>query len=173
MSFSITTKRLRLREMGTGDLDFVAEMLRHPKVMKYYPKLYSRMEAKNWLERQMQRYEQDGHGLWLVEDKQTSASIGQVGVSLQHLEDRTLPEIGYLIHCPYWRQGFAIEAATAVRDYSFRVLNMREVFSLIRPVNQPSQAVARRLGMLPKEEVVFHGLPHLLFSVFDPNRDVA
>lgn len=173
MTYVLTTNRLGLREMGSSDLDFIAEMLRHPEVMRYYPKLYSRAEAKEWLSRQQRRYRQQGHGLWLVEDRLTHANIGQVGVSLQRVGDRELPEIGYLIHRPFWRQGFAIEAASAVRDHSFNNLNMSEVFSLIRPANTPSQAVAKRLGMLPKAEVLFHDLPHLLFSVTKPEQNAA
>jgi hypothetical protein len=31
--------------MSPDDLDFVAAMLAHPEVMRYYPKCYSREEA--------------------------------------------------------------------------------------------------------------------------------
>jgi RimJ/RimL family protein N-acetyltransferase len=165
MPFSITTERLYLREMNLGDLDFIAEMLSHPEVMEYYPKLYSRGEAKDWIDRQIRRYEEDGHGLWLVEDRATSSSIGQVGLCLQQIKGRALPEIGYLIHRSFWRKGFAIEAAIAVREYSFRELGHQEVFSLIKPANKPSQAVARRLGMRVEQTVLFHGVLHLLYRV--------
>ena len=53
----LETPRLRLREMSLGDLDFVAAMLSHPEVMRFYPKLHSRQEATLWIERQLDRYE--------------------------------------------------------------------------------------------------------------------
>jgi len=48
----LETPRLRLRQMSLGDLDFVAAMLSHPEVMRFYPKLHSRQEATLWIERQ-------------------------------------------------------------------------------------------------------------------------
>ena len=61
----LLTDRLRLREMALADLDFLAELLAHPEVMRYYPKCYSRPETQEWVERQLGRYANDGHGLWL------------------------------------------------------------------------------------------------------------
>jgi RimJ/RimL family protein N-acetyltransferase len=42
------------------------------------------------------------------------------------------------------------------------------VISLIRAVNEPSQAVARRLGMSIIGETEFAGLPHLVFGLSAP-----
>ena len=77
-----------------------------------------------------------------------------------------LPEIGYLVHRRYWRQGYASEAAAAVRDYAFGVLEKNLVISLIRPINIPSQGVARKLGMQPEPRLVqFHDLEHMVWRL--------
>jgi len=165
MRLVLETPRLRLREMTASDLDFVAAMLSHPEVMRFYPKLYSRDEAAGWLERQIRRYEEHGHGLWLVEERGTGEPIGQVGLSLQDVEGLLEPEIGYLLHRPYWKQGFATEAASAVKEHAFSKLGKPYVISLVRPENAPSQAVARRLGMTVAREALFHGLVHCVFTV--------
>ena len=99
--------------MSLGDLDFVAAMLSHPEVMRFYLKLYSRQEATSWIERQLDRYERHGHGLWLAEDRATGEPRGQVGLMIQEVDGIEEPEIGYLIHYPFWRQGLATEAALA------------------------------------------------------------
>jgi RimJ/RimL family protein N-acetyltransferase len=52
-----------------------------------------------------------------------------------------------------------------VRDYAFRARRYDQVISLIRAVNEPSQAVARRLGMSIIGETEFAGLPHLVFGL--------
>src|SRR5262245_8231758 len=164
----LETKRLRLRELATTDLDFVAAMLDDADVMRYYPKRLDRAGALAWIERQLMRYERDGHGLWLVLDRATDEPVGQVGLATQELTGLpkpTYPEIGYLLHRPFWHRGFATEAAIGVRDYAFRVRGYDEVISLIRPVNEPSQAVARRLGMSIIGETEFAGLPHLVFGL--------
>ncbi|HEV8445266.1 MAG TPA: GNAT family N-acetyltransferase [Gemmatimonadaceae bacterium] len=164
----LETKRLRLRELAPTDLDFVASMLGDADVMRYYPRRLDRAGAQVWMERQQMRYERDGHGLWLVLDRETGEPIGQVGLVTQELKGLprpTYPEIGYLLHRSYWHRGFATEAALAVRDYAFHTRGYDQVISLIRAVNQPSQAVARRLGMSIIAETEFAGTPHLVFGL--------
>jgi ribosomal-protein-alanine N-acetyltransferase len=161
----IETERLSLREMSLGDLDFVSSMLGDPEVMRFYPKCYSRDESADWIRRQMDRYERDGHGLWLVRDRASKEPIGQVGLLIQDVAGSAQPEVGYLIHRPHWRRGFATEAAAATRDHAFGVLGVDRVISLIRPENLPSQAVARKMGMLPEGQALHAGLEHLVFTV--------
>jgi len=162
--YILTTNRLRLREMVIGDLDFVAKMLACPEVMRYYPQVYNREEAARWLERQLNRYREDGHGLWLVEDRNTREPVGQVGVNLQQIEKQPIVEVGYLIDQPFWQKGYAIEAASACKEYAFCQLHAEAVHSLIRPANIPSQRVALRNGMKPIRLVTFKNLDHLLFG---------
>jgi ribosomal-protein-alanine N-acetyltransferase len=151
--------------MTSGDLDFVAAMLSHPEVMRFYPKPYSREEAKWWIGRQLDRYERYGHGLWLAEDRATGEPRGQVGLMIQEVDGVEEPEIGYLIHHPFWRQGLATEAALATRDWAFGTLGLLRVISLIRPKNLPSQGVAGKLGMKPEKRTMFRDLEHIVFSV--------
>ena len=164
----LATERLALREMAPGDLDFVAAMLAHPEVMRFYPKQYSREEAQAWIERQVQRYAEHGHGLWLVVERGSETPVGQVGLMMQEVEGTSEPEIGYLVHRPFWRRGYASEAALGVREYAFGVLDRPKVISLIRPENVPSQGVARAIGMAAQREVDFKGFRHLVFAVCRP-----
>jgi RimJ/RimL family protein N-acetyltransferase len=161
----LETPRLVLREMGLGDLDFVAAMLAHPEVMRFYPQLYSRQDAEAWIRRTLARYERDGHGLWLVLEKDGGEPVGQVGLAKQLLEGIDEVEAGYLIHHPFWRRGYASEAALAVRDRAFTALDRSSVISLIRPINRPSQGVARKIGMSPGRFTLYAGLEHVVFRI--------
>jgi [ribosomal protein S5]-alanine N-acetyltransferase len=162
----LETPRLILREMSLDDLDFVAVMLADPEVMRYYPKCYSRQEAQTWIERQAKRYARHGHGLWLVLDKATAQPVGQVGLVIQQLRGVEEKEVGYLIHRPFWRRGFATEAASACRDYAFDILGRQRVLALIRPENLTSRAVARKLGMQPEADLIEHSrFEHMVFSI--------
>ena len=119
-----------------------------------------------WIERQMRRYARHGHGLWLALDKATGQPVGQVGLLIQNVHGVEEKEVAYLIHRPFWRQGFATEAATACRDYAFTVLGRQRVIALIRPENVPSQKVARKLGLQPEPDCVRQsGLEHIVFSI--------
>jgi RimJ/RimL family protein N-acetyltransferase len=162
---TLVTPRLVLREFTLDDLDFLAEMLADPEVMRYYPKVATRDEARESLERQFRRYEQDGHGPWLVALRESGQPIGRCGVAMQEVDGQREPEVGYMLHRPFWKQGFALEAATACRDWALHVRGYAYVISLVGPENTPSQAVARRMGMQPWKETMFHELKHIVFRI--------
>lgn len=164
----LETPRLRLRELEPEDLDLVAAMVGDPEVMRFYPKVLDREGAKGWLDRQIARYANDGYGLWLVESKGSGEPIGQAGLTVQLVEGSPEREIGWMLHRRFWGNGFATEAAAAVRDLAFTTWDLPYVGSLIRPENTPSQAVARRIGMRPTREVEFHGFPHVVWRVERP-----
>jgi RimJ/RimL family protein N-acetyltransferase len=159
------TERLLLREMTPGDIDFVAEMMAHPDVNFFYERRFPREESEIWLERQIERYRRDGTGLWLAIDRSTELPVGQIGLAMQDVQGERLPEIGWLLHRPYWGRGYATEAGAAIRDAAFAEWGHRRLISLIRPVNLNSQRVARRLGMVDRRTVMFHGFEHCVFEI--------
>lgn len=161
----LETDRLVLHELTPEDLPFVAEMVGDAETMRFYPHRFTPLEARRWLQRQLDRYATDGHGLWLVVERESGRRVGQVGLAIQDVDGGMVPEIGWLIHRSYWRHGFATEAGRAVRDHAFGSMGMDRVISLIRPVNEPSQGVAKKVGMLVEREADFHGYPHLVYAV--------
>jgi RimJ/RimL family protein N-acetyltransferase len=171
--FRLETARLALREMVDADLDFVAGMLGDPEVMRFYPKVCTREESRAWLERQRRRYAEDGHGLWLAEDRLRGSPLGQIGLVRQEVDGRTETEIGYLVARPHWRRGIAAEAALAIRDYAFRTLGRTRLVSLIRPENRPSQGVALKIGMIHERDVTWAGLPHRVYAIARSSEPAA
>lgn len=167
MRVILETRRLLLREMEPADIDFVASMLAHPEVMRHYPKCLTLAEAEAWLGQSILRYARDGSALWLAVERATGLPVGQIGLLLQQVDGVPEPEVGYLLHRPYWRRGFATEGASAVRDLAFSRGSLR-VISLIRPENVASKAVARRLGMQIEKRALHMGLEHLVFAVSAP-----
>jgi RimJ/RimL family protein N-acetyltransferase len=167
------TERLLLRELRPTDLDFVAAMMGNDDVTRFYGRRFNRADAESWLTQQLERYRIDGHGLWLVLDRGAGTPLGQVGLMLQEVEGLELPEIGWLLHRPFWGRGYATEAAAAVRDAAFTRWHYTTVISLIRSENTPSQRVAQRLGMRPRGMAHFEGFEHLVFEVAAPSGHSA
>ena len=66
---------------------------------------------------------------------------------MQPYKDGELHEIGYLFKKAFWHNGYATEAAHALKNYAFQTLKLDEIFSTIRTNNYPSIAVAKRNGM--------------------------
>lgn len=172
----LQTPRLILREMREDDFTALCAMLRDPDVMYAYAHAFSEDEARQWLDRQLRRYREDGFGLWAVTLRtaggQSGGMIGQCGLTWQQcppVSPDRVPEVGYLLCKSHWGRGYATEAARACRDYAFTTLGAEEVFSIIRDNNAPSRAVARRNGMVVRAAFSRHyygqDMPHLVFSI--------
>ena len=164
-AFRIETERLFLREMDDSDLDFVAEMLGDREVMRFWPKPYSREEAAEWIARQHQRYEMDGYGYWLALRKQDGQPVGQVGLLSQEFDGQELIGLGYIIHRPFWRQGYAEEGVRACALLAFEKLGLGKIAILVRPENEPSIHLAKKLGAMQQCQAEYSGFTHVLFEL--------
>lgn len=165
----LSTERLMLREMVPADFADLKDILMDPKVMYAYDHTFSEEEVRSWLQRQWERYETDGFGLWAVVDKQGGAFLGQAGLTYQQCEGEQVLEVGYLFKHEHWHYGYATEAAEACKLYAKNTLDADALYAIINASNYASQKVALKLGMKVKKEFYkeySYGLvKHLLFAV--------
>ena len=145
----LRTDRLRLRSWTTepADLARLAD-------------LYGRDEVTRWLggpptvppaelvERWRLVHQLDPvHGCWAVELPDDGPPVGTVLL-------KPLPggvgevEVGWHLHPDSWGHGYATEAARAVVDRAFDE-GLLEVYAVVRPGNEASLGVCRKLGMVP------------------------
>jgi len=169
MTIILETQRLFLREFSQKDYNDLCEILQDEDVMYAYEHAFSEEEVDDWYNRQIERYKEDGFGLWAVIHKETGEFLGQCGLTIQRLNDKEYLEIGYLFKKKYWHNGYATEAASGCKRYAFDLLKADSVYSIIRDINTASQNVAVRLGMTISEEIVKHyyniDMPHYIFEV--------
>jgi RimJ/RimL family protein N-acetyltransferase len=119
-----------------------------PKVMASFGEApFGRPQMERWVQRNLDHQAEFGYGLFSVIHKASGELIGDCGLEQMEIEGAQAAELGYDFRSAYWRQGFATEAATAVRDYAFQVLHWPRLISLIRVGNIASQRVAEKIGM--------------------------
>ena len=127
------TERLVLREYTLDDFSALFGILSDPETMKFYPKPYDEKGTMRWLTWSLENYEKHGFGFWAIELKEDGTFIGDCGITMQNIDDQILPEIGYHLGRQYWRNGYAKEAASAVRDWFFAHTQYPSVYSYINP----------------------------------------
>ena len=93
------TQRLLLREMNPEDFEALFRVLGDPVIMQHYPYAFDEQCVRSWIERNMNRYRENGFGLWAVCLKNTGEMIGDCGLTLQNIDGKMLPEIGYQKPC--------------------------------------------------------------------------
>ena len=154
-----------LREFVPDDVLALALVLSDPETMRFYPAPFDRAGVEQWIARNRQRYAKDGHGLWAMVLKAGGEMVGDCGLTLQAVDGLDEVEVGYHVRRDLWGQGLATEAARACRDFGFARLPVERIISLIRPENLPSRRVAEKNGMTVWKEILWRGLPHLVYAI--------
>lgn len=162
----VETKRLILREYTLADFDGLYAILSDPVTMQHYPAPYNEKGTMRWLEWSLDNYQKYGFGLWAIRLKETGQFIGDCGITMQNIDGEQLPEIGYHIHKDYWRQGYAKEAASAVRDWLFERTDFDAVYSYMTHTNVASYSTAASVGMKRiKEYADANGTLHFVYTL--------
>lgn len=132
--------------MAAGDLEAMAALLGDPEVMAYYPAPKTRTETAEWIAGMRDRYQADGHGLWIIETHD-GVFVGDCGITWQSVNEVPVREVGYHVRRSMQRQGFETEAATACVELVAQEFGPTLLTAIIHPENRASRRVAENLGM--------------------------
>ncbi len=84
----IETERLILREMNEEDFDDLYCVLADSDIMQHYPYAFDEKRVRGWIEKNQERYQIFGFGLWAVCLKENGKMIGDCGLTRNRLEIR-------------------------------------------------------------------------------------
>ena len=150
----IETERLLLRKFSTDDVEALLPILSDPTTMRFWPKPFAFEDVENWIARSLQSYEEHGFGKYAVVLKASGTLIGDCGILRLPVQGEPVNDLGYIIHHPFWRQGYATEAARAVKDYAFDVLKLDVLHANMAWDHDGSRRVAENVGMQKVREYV-------------------
>jgi ribosomal-protein-alanine N-acetyltransferase len=142
---TLRTDRLILRPWRDEDLEPFAALNQDPAVMEFFPSLLDRSESDAMAGRIRGHFEREGFGLWAVEVPGVAPFIGFTGVQRPTFMPGV--EVGWRLAQPYWRAGYATEAARASIAWGFAQLELAEIIAMVVPDNVRSQRVMEKLGM--------------------------
>ncbi|SMQ57762.1 GNAT family protein [Agreia sp. VKM Ac-1783] len=164
MTTQLETPRLILRRWRSSDREPYSAMNADPEVMRYFPSVLDRQRSDVSADRLDAGFDLHGHGRWALERRDTGEFIGFTGVGPmpEGVPGAGGMEVGWRIARAHWRQGFALEAATAALDAAFApdaAPQLVEVNSITAVGNEPSRGVMRRLGMRHVDDFEHPGVP--------------
>ena len=172
----LETDRLQLRPPVPQDAEALAPMYADPEVMRYLGdgQTLTPEQTERSVQRMIEGWKADGYGLFTTVRKEDDAVIGRVGLIVWNPETwQTVRasaegpkelEVGYTIGRPYWGQGYATEAASAVRDFALEQVGARRLIALIIYGNTASENVARKLGLRYERDIQFGRRDAQLFA---------
>ena len=159
----VETERLVLRYFRISDCEAMNSIFGDAKVMRFGRGTKTPQEVLAWLHDQEEQYRQNSQIVpsSVVEKSGSEKPIGYCGLSyFPDVNGQPELEIGYRLALPYWKYGYATEAASAVRDYAFNTLGLTRIISLIDPHNVASIRVAEKLGMHHETDLMLEGYTH-------------
>jgi RimJ/RimL family protein N-acetyltransferase len=155
----IETERLILRKPKKSDAKALHQAYGDAEVMRYIGLGETRdlEQTRAWLDRALQRWKADGFGHYVIELKDDGKVLGRAGFqvwnpdtwqvgTLAELGEQSVVELGWLLAREHWGNGYAVEAATALRDHGFTQLGFERLISLIIRGNERSERVAEKIG---------------------------
>lgn len=150
---TVETERLVLRGWRAGHVEPFARICADRETMRFIGDGTPMPRERGWIAVAglTGHWSLRGFGQWAVEDRETGALVGRVG--LHQPEGWPGTELGWLLDRERWNEGLATEAASAARDWAFDTLAAEALISLIQPGNDASVRVAEKLGMRRRERI--------------------
>lgn len=158
-STGVETERLILRRPKKSDARALLEAYSNPEVMRFIGsgETFDLERTRTWLDRALRRWKADGFGHHVVERKEDGLVLGRAGFlvwnpdtwetgTLAELGEQSVVELGWMLAQEHWGNGYAVEAAAALRDHGFRELGFERLISLIIRGNERSERVAEKIG---------------------------
>ena len=150
----ITTSRLKLRFFKENDWQDLHEYYSDEKCMRYtVGRALKDWESWRAVATMMGHWQIKGFGPYAMEDLNTGKVIGPVGMwyPLEWPE----PEIKWGLARAYWGQGYAKEAADAVRIMAIEHVPEYDMISLISKGNINSIKLAESIGAVFEKTIAF------------------
>jgi RimJ/RimL family protein N-acetyltransferase len=175
----VRTDRLLMRRWLESDREPFAALNADPETMRYFPATMDRAASDAFVEVIETRFENQGYGLWALEVAATGQFIGFTGLNAMpdDVPGAGGVEVGWRLAKHAWHQGYATEAAKAALDVAFRGVGLREIWSMTAVLNEPSQALMRRIGLTevarfdhPRIQVGDPLRPHVTYHLSRPDR---
>ena len=140
----ITTERLVIRPVEKDDCEAIQKYAGDPSIdmMMFLPNSFE--ETKEFVKFAVSEWEKEE-----PEDMEFVVLLnGEIigGVNLEFV-DAGIYEIGWTLRKDMRGKGYATEAAKALRDYAFEVLNARKIQAHCDSRNKASENVMKKIGM--------------------------
>jgi RimJ/RimL family protein N-acetyltransferase len=145
----IRTDRLIMRRWQESDREPFAALNSDPDTMRYFPSTLDRAASDQMIDKIEMLFDQQGFGLWALEVAETGQFIGFTGLNPmpEGVPGAGGMEVGWRLAMPAWHRGYATEAGLAAVGLAFDRIGFDEIWSMTAILNEPSQAVMRRLGL--------------------------
>ncbi|MCM3631193.1 GNAT family N-acetyltransferase [Paenibacillus glycanilyticus] len=128
-SMPLDSELLRFRRLVSDDLAQLAVMLQDPKVMYAWEHTFTDQQVREWIDRQLDDYRNDGIGYFAAIEKSTGELVGQIGAHWSDYKGRRVLEVCYMLKHAFTGRGYALERAKAMIEHAGTKLHVPEIYA--------------------------------------------
>ena len=155
---TLTTSRLVLRSVNSGDLDEMFVMRSDPRILPHRKPIQTNEEALTYIQKITDEIANGISITWGIQFKDNPKLLGTICFwNLQPQHDRA--EIGYALLTNYHQKGIMTEVIPAVLQFGFEKLKLHSIEGYVNPNNSGSIKELERNGFVQeghfKENVKF------------------
>lgn len=165
--FNQESERLIYRKLTMDDIPSWAEFFEDNPNMAFLGSDFPEdnlIASKDWIDRQMQRYEDWGSGHLGVIEKASGELIGMCGLLSREIEGKNEYEVAYSLKPAYWRKGYGSEMAKQIKKFGKENKLAERFISMIHKDNIGSIKVAENNGMTHLFNSEYMGMPVLVYG---------
>jgi RimJ/RimL family protein N-acetyltransferase len=144
----LETERLVLSGWRADQIGDLVRLHGNPIVARYlkdHGQPWSQQEMDEALANWIELFETQRLGKLRLTRKSDGVLVGRAGYGIYPPTGE--PELGYSLYPEFWGNGYAFEAASALRDWIFRETDWDHFIGMADTRNAPSLAILDKIGM--------------------------
>jgi len=163
----LETERLSLKPINESHVEDILKIRSHEMVNRFVQRVspktnYDALDFILTIKKRVQNNETFYFGITYKNQQNLLGTICLYRFS----EDRTEAEVGYELLPDYHRKGIMSEALSAVLDFGFNELNLKEILAFTNMFNENSKALLLKHDFVLQEGRTDEGFPdNLVFSL--------
>ena len=166
--FHQKSSRLQYRKLVEEDIPDWVSFFEHNANLNFLGldlSIKKEILARDWILKQLERYEKQGLGHLAVVEKTTGDFIGMGGILPRLLDGENVLEIAYSLKPAYWGKGYGTEIAVQMKEFGFLTQLANRFVSIIHQDNLASMRVAAKNGMRLAFETNYLGMKVYVYEI--------
>ena len=162
----LQTARLRAERLTPAHATELVAMGMDPRVSRTlwpWPGGPTEADLRAGLRRQLDHWNRNGFGLWLLRDRLDGEMVGRGGLQWTDVAGHSAVEAAWSIVPARWGRGLATELALAAVATAFGDMDLNQVVAITLPDNTASRRVMEKAGFVYDRDISHAGLPHVLY----------
>ena len=158
------TARLRAYRLRPEHFALLLAMHQDAVTMATLGGVRSEEQTRDYLQRFLDHWEQNGFGMWLLYDREQQF-VGRAALRRMELGGHIEVEVGCALLARFWRQGLASEIVGALVQMAFERLRLPDLVGFALLDNRASIRILEKLGLAYEKDVEYAARRHVLYRL--------